>query len=1211
MAAAAPLLIQVGVAASVSLASKFLAPKPKLSPVDKGRFDDIRFQTAEEGAFIPLCFGKRVRLAGNMIWGTVTKEYVTRSPGRSVGKGGTPEPPTPPTNAFTYKKSFALLVCGTPVRSYRRISENLEVVYSNLGSELQEDFYEAENHTPGSGATVVIDGQCSAGRAVRLAGSSQYVEIAVAAQQVGLYSVVIFYKAAGASSVYLSANGGAETLVSLPAAATVPLTVTATLALRRGANTIKLRGGSGTVDVDRIYISATGSLPPPPPGDPPDPPIGPGFPDRGVTHLIDLDATYPSDLDNPTPYYNTVQGFDANGYFEGYMTAGGQARFELFAGKETQPQSAIIVAVEGAGETPAWRDASFFATEDYLVQGGQLGNFIFEIEPDIQNLDEALLYLYTLDGKVMPADCDFSALAGVPISGLVLDHRAPLEEWVAALETWFNFDIVPRGGKIAAVPRGGAVVTRIYERELRAHLFGEQRPRGAVKITHDDPIDLPGMVDVLYLDPAPSKDFHTGNQTAEKTVGFAFDKDTLSFPIVGDPDTAHAVGLRYLDARHLAAKSGEIVCGFGKRHLIPTDIIEVEMESGTLHTYRVTQKQADLQSMVKFGVVPERASVYTQTGAGTRGRGGDIIIIRPPANSILAQADIPPLRTAERGRLGRYMGGCGRAGGAWHGAGLYKKTDADEWARVTSFNTEATTGVALTALPDWTDPNADDTTSTLDVGLFNGSLESITAPEFAGNSELNVLIVAKPDGTGETLRFQVATPLTVNAGEPYESKYRLSTFKRGFNHTAHAMTGHTAGDVVLLPDTAVKFIEEPVEEIDRARDWTLVSSGQALADSPVKNSTLHGYSYRPAEVQRFTGQRNAGTNDIFLDWIPFEAGELQEYVLRFYGPGDTKPRRAFTLKTAGTEPLMMTRDDLLTDGTPATSFGDCSSVTSVATDGTYTVSSNGSASTVCNYISQELRGDCIIQFEADTRSTPAIVGIIGAAPRPCVIDPVADTVRIPGNDLELYVGQQIAFRTVGGTLPGGTVANAGYYIVDLLDADTFQVSDTAEGSPIDLTSAGSGVLADVDSGLALITTETPTTADDPVFIMPAQASLFKKRAIPRESYAIEMNGRQARYFVPFTGDTRSPVFTSGSFLSPNPFRVRCGIGPFGGSPLNRPEALVRPRVIYRKPNAFTYSRDKQNADFHNAPPALIIVEIRQVGYIGNTRVEGLAKYIEV
>jgi hypothetical protein len=98
--------------------------------------------------------------------------------GRTGGKGGGGnQQPTPPTNTFSYKKSFAILVCGTPVKSYRRISENLEAIYNNVGSELREDFYEAEHHSLSGGVTIIEDGECSGGRSVRLAGSGQYVEV--------------------------------------------------------------------------------------------------------------------------------------------------------------------------------------------------------------------------------------------------------------------------------------------------------------------------------------------------------------------------------------------------------------------------------------------------------------------------------------------------------------------------------------------------------------------------------------------------------------------------------------------------------------------------------------------------------------------------------------------------------------------------------------------------------------------------------------------------------------------------------------------------------------------------------------------------------------------------------------------------------------------------------------------------------------------------
>lgn len=830
--AIAAFAIQIGIAAGVSVASSYLAPKPKLNPVDKGRFDDIRFTTAEEGAFIPLCFGRRVRLAGNIVWGTVTKEYVSHTEGRTGGKGGSGQQPTPPTNTYSYKKSFAILVCATPVRSYRRISENLEAIYNNVGSELREDFYEAENHVLAGGAVVVTDGDCSGGRAVRLAGTGHYVELDAAALFGGLHTAVIFYKATAPAQVYLSANGGTETPVSLPATGDIPASVTATLQLARGANVVRLRGGSGTSDVDRIYVSGTGA--------PPD------LTPREPTNLVDMGASFPSDANDPLPFYNTVQGFDADGYFEGYTAAGGQARFELFAGVETQPQSAIIVAVEGASETPAFRDVSYFATEDYLVKEGQLGNFIFEIEPDIQDLDETLEYLYTLDGKVTAADCDFSLLAGREISGLVIDHRAPLSETVAALEAWYNFDVVPRGGKITAIPRGGSVVTRLYERELRAHLYGEERPRAAVKVTHEDPTDLPGEVDVVYLDPAPSKDFHSGNQTAQKTVGFAFDRETLTFPIVGDADTAHAVGQRYLDARHLAAKPADLVCGFGKRHYIPTDIIEVELESGTLYTYRIASKQADLQGMVKFGVVPERPSIYTQGGVGVSGRGGDVLLVRPPANTLLVVADSVPVRQEDLGRLILYAPACPRGTGYWPGYHLNKRDQNGEVERIGGFETAATIGVVETASQSSAKFGLEPARSFV-VKLYYGSLESRSESEV--RAERVNLALYGSGNRWEVIQFLTVTPQAASA--PYVAQYLVTGVVSGLYGTEPFSANHQTGDYFVLFDGAVPSFPMRPADITQTFDFIGQTAGQALVDAEaagVSTLTFQGNSRKPLAV---------------------------------------------------------------------------------------------------------------------------------------------------------------------------------------------------------------------------------------------------------------------------------------------------------------------------------------------------------------------------
>jgi hypothetical protein len=1161
VAAAVPLLIQVGIAVGTSVASSMLAPKPKLNPVDKGRFDDIRFTTAEEGAFIPLCFGQRVRLAGNIIWGTVTHEYVTRDPGRTGGKGGGGgQQATPPTNTYSYKKSFAIMVCGTPVKSYRRISENLEAIYNNLGSEIREDFYEAENHALSGGAVIVTDGDCSGGRAVRLSGSAHNVQVAVSVLSATLHTVVVFYKASAPAQVYLSANGGGETLISLPATGDLPAAVTATLLLGRGANFINLRGGTGTSDVDRIYISATG-VP-----DPEDPIIK----GRELTNLIDVDADFPGDPDNPAPFYNAVQAFDADGYFEGFTTAGGQARFELFAGKETQPQSAIIVAVEGASETPAFRDVSYFAVEDYLLREGQLGNFIFEIEPEIQDLDETLLYLYTLDGKVTAADCDFSLLAGRKISGLVLDHRAPLSEWVTALESWFNFDIVPRGGKITAVPRGGAVVTRLYERELRAHFYGEERPRAAVKITHETALDLPGAVDVIYLDSAPSKDFHSGNQTAEKIVGFAFDRETLTFPLVGDADTAHAVGLRFLDALHLAAKPGSLVCGFGKRHYIPTDIIECELEDGTLHTYRVTTKQADLQGMVKFGVVPERPSIYGQNGAGVSGRGGDVLIIRGLANTLLVVADSVALRQEDFGRLVLYGAACPRGRGQWPGYHLVKKDQNDEYERVGGFQEAATIGIVETASQSAVASGYDAARSFV-VKLYFGTLESRTLDEVRAE---RVNLALYGSGTRwEVLQFLSVTPQTPT--DPFVAQYLVTGTVAGQLGSGQHSRNHQDGDYFVLVDTAVKSFPVPPADLNQELTFIGQTAGQALADAESVSSvtlTLFGASrrYDPPANLRLSRLDGSPSSPLLCQWDKPPGAELsadERYVWKAWDSATLL--RTHTVQGEYSEPLQA---QALTTGEP----GENPSLLTISEDGTLELGANADEFASVR-ASQRIIGDSRISWRLDSRNPPFFLGIEGAW-YPFDINQATDEIMV----VDHYFEEGDEF------LPQSGIPTGIYYVVNPT-SDTFQIAATPGGTSLDLSAFSAGEFAYPAPAFSFV---EGVESGGVYYVRPALAGSFQVPAVAGAEYAIEMRVGVAYFFLI---NQQNPKFVSSSSPTRWPYTVRVTLGFLGGAE----QAAVGVAVRHTNPRSFLYTRGMQGND---SAPTPIRVTVSRLSAGG----EGLA-----
>ncbi len=322
----------------------------------------------------------------------------------------------------------------------------------------------------------------------------------------------------------------------------------------------------------------------------------------------------PDDPDDPSPFYNAAISYDANGTATGTLAGGGQAPFEFYTGTETQLQSPTIVAVEGAASVPAWRGESTVVFDDYLIKSerGQLGNFTFEVEPYIQDLAAIVEDLYRQDDRLGAEEVDFSLLAGTIPDGFVVHTREQLSNWITQLQVWFNFDVLPLGGKVVAVPRGQAPSFTLTEADLSARRESDETPKGPIRRTIEDPTDAPQSVDVLYLDSSEKKDFHTAGEQAQASVGDAFDRDTLTFAIVSDGDTAVAVGRRYLDQKELEQRPFEFATGPKWRHLSPTDVGTIVLPDVT-HTIRITSKSAELQGLVKFKAVPERASLYNQT----------------------------------------------------------------------------------------------------------------------------------------------------------------------------------------------------------------------------------------------------------------------------------------------------------------------------------------------------------------------------------------------------------------------------------------------------------------------------------------------------------------------------------------------------------------------------------------------------------------------
>nr|MDQ3819362.1 hypothetical protein [Acidobacteriota bacterium] len=126
-------MAQIAIAAAVSVgigfAEHFLAPKPKLPKVDRGRNDDVRLMTSEEGTFLPICKGW-ARLAPNIIWMTDVKEIAQKSTVGGGGKGLGGHNQTQEETTFTYSRSLCCAIAGMrAMNGLRRIWANGEVIF--------------------------------------------------------------------------------------------------------------------------------------------------------------------------------------------------------------------------------------------------------------------------------------------------------------------------------------------------------------------------------------------------------------------------------------------------------------------------------------------------------------------------------------------------------------------------------------------------------------------------------------------------------------------------------------------------------------------------------------------------------------------------------------------------------------------------------------------------------------------------------------------------------------------------------------------------------------------------------------------------------------------------------------------------------------------------------------------------------------------------
>lgn len=119
------------------------------SEVSQGQVNDLSVQTCTVGTGMAKGYGK-VRLTGNIIWGTKFTEHIKKTTSSSGGKGGGGAKTT--TTTYTYSASFAIALANGPIVGIGDVwadgndisLKDLDYrLYTGTDTQMPDDFMEA------------------------------------------------------------------------------------------------------------------------------------------------------------------------------------------------------------------------------------------------------------------------------------------------------------------------------------------------------------------------------------------------------------------------------------------------------------------------------------------------------------------------------------------------------------------------------------------------------------------------------------------------------------------------------------------------------------------------------------------------------------------------------------------------------------------------------------------------------------------------------------------------------------------------------------------------------------------------------------------------------------------------------------------------------------------------------------------------------------
>ena len=888
-----------------------LTPRPKQTPTDKGKLDDIRIIGSDYGAFIPWTSGK-TRQSGNIVFSSGVDHY-TVSPTQGGGKKSSSAETT-----HIYKTSVAVLITRSEIENFLRIWADSDLI--NIGDDIYTGIFEAEAGaytTLSGGAAQFVDATASGGFAVNGLGNGGQAVINCSSvpdpprprnqdpDEIALpYSRIVFYYKCATDL-----NATIDTDNISPFSELFPATTewTAKTVIVSGfANTVTFSNASAAApDLDKVLVQHFWEVSPSERG---------AYP---ITGVVNPNIGYPTDVNDPSEYYNYPPSETQSGVTGTYALTtpapGEEIRF--YTGTYTQTADSKIKSWldgrygvgQGVLRASAMRGLSYVVFQDRTLKSNRIENFTFETDTGDDTLNTVLEHLFNEVG-LSSGYYNITATSALTQTGYIESTASSRKQLLEALCRYHFFRCGEIDGKIKTIVDTFTSAATLTASQIRAYGEGEESPPSDAEVIIKESNLLPRSVRVSVMQ--PELEYHNESVEAQLFTDIAgYETQDYSFPIVDPASTARTVAEKLLLKSHAESTAYEF---FGMPSTAKYSIGEViTVPIGGIATkMRIEKKQMTLPTgKVKFQCVsvnPFTPSYYADEVTEFASKAvGQFATSTYPRNSIAFVIPSDPIRDADKGRLGVYLALCGRGRGDGDSISLYRETAEDNYEIQSIATDSSPVGLCEDTLATYATPATEDTTNVVDIWFFDDvSLETVTADDIARSPLINLIRVGN-----EWLQVRTWTAQTLEDGSPYRSKWRASNLTRGLFGTVDQIATHASGELAAVVTPALMFYDLEPSDIGQTVNLKAVTNGQSVDLAPINSFTFNGTEATGGIIPLFdhtgtytttgTGTETAYINQIDAGTLKTDGDKIKvEYELYL---GATATAKKFTLTFGGND----------------------------------------------------------------------------------------------------------------------------------------------------------------------------------------------------------------------------------------------------------------------------------------------------------------------